>query len=136
MRTTQRATARGFSLLELMLVLVILGVLSAVVAVSVVGQAGKAKRRATITSMETIKGALTTYQLDYNAFPPTLLTLTQIKGGLDPSKPIKDGWDRDFYYTVPGTDPSQPYTFISMGDDGAAGTADDINVWTMHLNKQ
>lgn len=137
MRTNKNLRhAHGFSLLELMLVLVILAVLAGVVAYNVGAVAPKAKIRATITSMETIKNVLASYNLDYNSYPPSLVALQQqgTKSMLDPTKPIHDGWDRDFFYSaVPGD--TNPYQLFSLGEDGQPGTADDINVWTMHLKK-
>lgn len=122
----------GFSLLELMLVLAIIGVLTAVVAVNVVGAGGRAKVRATMASMTTVKSALNTYNLDNSAYPPTLPALQSggTKAYLDPSLKLADGWGRPFYYAVPGLN-SQPYDLISSGEDGQGGTEDDINVWTM-----
>lgn len=136
MRTNKKLRhSQGFSLLELMLVLVILAVLSAVVAYNVGGGAAKAKIQATRTSMETIKNALASYNLDYNSYPPALIALYQgARPILDPTKPLKDGWDRDYYYN-PQPVETYPYTLISMGEDGQVGTADDISVWTMHTQK-
>lgn len=127
--------AHGFSLLELMLVLVILAVLAGVVAYNVGGVAPKAKIRATITSMETIKNSLASYNLDYNSYPPALVSLQQgARPMLDPTKPIQDGWERDFFYSPMSSD-NNAYQLFSLGEDGQPGTADDINVWTMHLKK-
>ena len=134
-RRNQRCRAHGFSLLELMLVLVILAELTAVVAYNMAGGASKAKNRATITQMEFIKNALASYNLDYNTYPPVLIGLQQgAKPILDPGKPLKDGWDHEFYYD-PRPSENHPYSLISMGEDGQAGTLDDINVWTMFDKK-
>lgn len=127
--------ARGFSLLELMLVLAILAVLTAVVAFNMSGSAAKAKATATKTSMGTIKSALDSYQLDYNAYPPELRILQMgARPVLDPTKPLKDGWDRDYFYS-PQPYETNVFQLISLGEDGQASTPDDINVWTMHLKK-
>ena len=122
----------GFSLLELMLVLAIIGVLTAVVAVNVVGAGGRAKLRASMASMTTIKSALSSYNLDNSAYPTDLKTLQSggTKAYLDPSLKLADGWSRPFYYSVPGLN-NQPFDLISFGEDGQAGTEDDINIWTM-----
>lgn len=135
MPTTHLRHARGFSLLELMLVLAILAVLTAVVAFNMAGGASKAKVRSTITSMGIVKNALDSYNLEYNAYPVALTVLQQgLKPILDPSKPLKDGWDRDFYYN-PQPFEGHPFQLISIGEDGQASTADDIDVWTMHIKK-
>jgi general secretion pathway protein G len=120
--------ARGFSLLELTLVIAIIGVLLGVVAVSVGGMGNKAKVRATEASMSTIKSALDSYNLEYSAFPPDLRTLAVTKI-LDASKPLKDGWKRDFQYDPRGRSKEQPYILMSAGEDGVAGNEDDIDLW-------
>lgn len=129
-RTLRRVP--GFSLLELMLVLAIIGVLTAVVAVNVVGAGGRAKVRATMASLTTLKSALNAYNLDNSAYPPTLGVMQAggSKAYLDASIKLADGWGRPFYYAVPGLN-GQPYDLISSGEDGQGGTEDDVSVWTM-----
>lgn len=120
-----RTRPAGFSLLELMLVIAIMGVLMAVVAVNTLGAGEKAKRKATVASMRTIKNALSTYHLDYSTYPPALATLVSARV-LDAN--IKDGWKRDFIYIAPGAD-GREYELMSAGPDNQAGTPDDVNVW-------
>lgn len=126
---SRRAVARAFSLLELMLVLAIIGVLMAVAAVNILGAGDRAKVRATMATMETIKNQLAAYQLDNSAYPPDLQTLVKAKFLED--KKIADGWGRAFYYAIPGMN-EKPYDLISTGSDANGGTGDDINVWTMN----
>lgn len=124
------ALAPAFSLIELTLVIVILGVLMAVVAVNVLGQGEKAKVRATQTSMTTIQSQLDAYHLEYSTYPPDLQTLKTAKY-LTSNKPIEDGWKRQYYYALPGSN-NNPYDFMSAGPDGEFGNTDDINIWTMY----
>jgi general secretion pathway protein G len=128
-RRTRVRSGRGFSLIELTLVVVILGVLMAVVAVNVLGQGEKAKKRATEVSMNTIQSQLDAYHLEYSAYPPALVTLQQVDGFLGKNKSIKDGWKRDFLYRAPGSS-GMPYDLISMGGN-IDDPGDDINIWTM-----
>ncbi|MBL8999996.1 MAG: type II secretion system protein GspG [Phycisphaerae bacterium] len=127
-RTAARL-ARGFSLLELTLVLVIIGILIAAAAVNIVGAGSRAKARVTRASLATIKNALTTYNLEVGGYPPTLNTLITAKM-LD-DKALKDGWKNDFVYDPRGRSKEQPYILGSAGEDGSAGTEDDIDIWTM-----
>ncbi len=129
-RTARMRAPRGFSLLELTLVLAIMGILMAVVAYNVMGQGAKAKAKATKASMSVIDAALKQYNLEYSAFPPGLQTLIGAKI-LDPSKPLKDAWDVDIYYDPRGTDKDHPYILKSAGEDKQLGTDDDIDVWNM-----
>jgi len=126
-------SARGFSLLELMLVLAIIGVLMAVAAVNVLGTGTRAKIRATKASLATIQSALNSYSLEYSSFPPVLGMLTTVKPSfLDDSKKLKDSWEMDFYYDPQGTSKERPYRLGSYGDDKLPGTEDDIDIWTMN----
>ena len=133
-RTPNRARsvrrAAGFSLIELTLVIVILGVLMSVVAVNVLGQGTKAKIKATEASMNTIRVQLDAYHLEYSAFPPSLVTLQTVPGFLSDAMALKDGWDREFVYRVPGSNNRQ-YDLKSVGADPNDLT-DDIDVWTMN----
>lgn len=124
-----KASARGFSLLELTLVIVIIGVLMGIVAVNVLGQGERAKIRASEASLLVIKNALNTYNLDQSAFPPDLRTLVTAK--LLQDGKMKDGWNSDFYYDPKGRSKEQPFILGSPGPDKSPGTEDDINVWTM-----
>lgn len=125
-----RSRRRGFSLIELTLVLAIMGVLIAVASFNLLGQGEKAKTRATQTTMATIRTAIDQYNLDNSAFPPDLATLQSAKL-LDANKPLKDGWNRDLVYDPRGRSKEQPYILGSTGSDGMAGTEDDLSVWTV-----
>ncbi|MFG0259917.1 MAG: type II secretion system protein GspG [Phycisphaerales bacterium JB041] len=127
-RTGRRAA--GFSLIELTLVIVILGVLMSVVAVNVLGQGTKAKIRATEASMNTIRVQLDAYQLEYSAYPTNLVTLQTVPGFLSDAMALKDGWDREFVYRVPGSN-NRAYDLKSVGADPNDLT-DDIDIWTMN----
>ena len=128
-RSLRGTSRRGFSLLELMLVLVILGLLSTVAAVALLPQAEKAKIRTTKTSMNVIKQQITAYQLEKNRVPDALSILVPDfleEGGL------RDGWSRDFYYS-PTPNGARAFSLVSAGPDGQFETEDDIDVWTMDI---
>lgn len=129
MNTTTRlaASRSGFSLLELTLVIAIIGVLSAVAAFSFGGFAARAKVSATKASMNTIKTALMAYEGEASAFPPDLVTLKRTKY-IDESATMKDGWNEDFGYRVPGRN-GRKYDLVSKGEDKQLGTEDDISIW-------
>ncbi len=123
-------SARGFSLLELTLVIAIIGVLTAVVAFSMGGMGGRAKARQTEASLSTITTAIKAYHLEYSSYPPDLQTLVNAKF-LDRDKPLNDGWSKPFYYDPRGRSKEAPYVLMSAGEDGVSGNEDDIDVWTM-----
>lgn len=128
-RTSNHA-ARGFSLLELMLVVAIIGILMAVVAFNIGGQGARAKARATTASLQTIQTALDQYRLEYSSNPPGLATLIQVKMLKDMK--LKDAWDTDFLYDPGVLSPDRPYILGSAGPDKSAGNEDDIDAWTMN----
>lgn len=121
-------SARGFSLLELTLVLVILGVLMAVAAVNVLGQGDKAKITATKATLATIKNAVEQYYLETSAYPPDLQTLVRAKILVEGK--LNDGWNRALVYEVLATpDAPRPFVLFSRGPDGQAPSTDDIDSW-------
>lgn len=128
-RRLPRRMARGFSLLELTLVLAIIGILMAVAAVNILGQGTRAKISATKATINTVSSALKQYNLEYSAYPPDLKVLVTAK--LLENKPLKDGWQHELYYDPRGRNKDQPYILGSSGEDGVMGNEDDINVWTM-----
>ena len=125
-----RRVAPGFSLLEIMFALLIIGVLMGVAAMSLSGSSERAKIRATKMTLSTVKSALDTYQTEYNAFPPSLQTLATLRPPILEAGKLKDGWQQDLVYIVPGA-AERPYDLISKGGDTRGGTDDDINVWSM-----
>lgn len=125
----RRRFARGFSLLELTLVLAIIGILMSVAAFSIIGQGEKAKVRASQATIKTIKAALEQYNLENSTYPPDLRALVSSK--FLENKKIQDGWKHDLYYNAQGRSKEQPFILGSMGPDGQMGNEDDINVWTM-----
>ena len=125
-RSAARQHRRAFTLLEMMLVIVIMGILATVAVVAVGGSGKRAKEGATKASLRTIDTAIAQFQLEKNRYPTALSELV-------PSylqKATKDGWKREFNYSTPASN-GKPYDVSSNGDDGLAGTADDISVWTM-----
>jgi len=125
---TMARAARGFSLLELTLVLLIIGALMAVAAFNVMGQGTKARIKATKASMSVIKQGITSYWSEHSAYPPDLNALITAK--ILEQKKLKDGFEQPFWYASPGAN-NQPFDLRSSGEDKQFNTADDIDVWTM-----
>ncbi len=121
---------RGFTLLELVMVLVIIGVILAMVGPRVFSNLGRANSEIAKTSLATIGGQLELFKLDVGRFPTTqegLNALVAAPSGVtnwngpyikDP-KTLKDPWGRDFVYRSPGE--KGGYDMISLGADGKEG---------------
>ncbi|MFN0134055.1 MAG: type II secretion system protein GspG [Phycisphaerales bacterium] len=133
-RLMSRPSARGFSLLELMLVLVIIGVITAIAAVSITGGGARAKKSASYASMQVIKSAIDAYKLTNNVAPPTLAALQAgATPYLEATKQLQDGWKQDFIYS-PTSTKGMAFELFSKGDDLTFGTSDDLSVWDKNQN--
>lgn len=119
--------ARGFTLLEMMLVVVIIGLLVSVAVINLAGQSTKAREGTTAQSLKTIQTGVNLYFTNTGSYPPNLQVLIP---NIMP-KIAKDAWRQDFVYYPTPTDANRPYVLFSMGQDQLSNTADDINVWTV-----
>lgn len=132
-----RKRSRGFTLLEILVVLVILGLLSALVLPNVFGKVGGAKAKAARTHLATLQQNIDMFSLDVGRLPESLDELIQQPGEAEfwagpyvSSSLLKDPWGRDWIYRKPGE--KGPYDLITYGDDGTSGgegTAKDLSNW-------
>jgi general secretion pathway protein G len=133
-------TARGFTLVEMLLVLVILTTLGAIIYPSMSKHGLRARITATKEQMQILSTALSQFEMDNDHYPRGrngLLELVQrprdAKSWHGPyleKKVIpKDAWGHDFHYECPGKHSPESYDILSFGPDGAEGTADDIASW-------
>ena len=126
---------RGFSFIEVMVVIIILGLLSSVVGVYLFDSAEKAKADATKTQIRGLETALDLYRLHNSRYPSSEQGLEALlerpEVGIIPKnwngpylrgkKLPEDGWDSPFgYISVNGND----YEIISLGADGIDGGLD------------
>ncbi|EDP74453.1 general secretion pathway protein G [Hydrogenivirga sp. 128-5-R1-1] len=131
---------RGFTLIEVLVVLIILGLIAALVVPRITGRVDEAKIETTKIQLKAIKDALEQYKLDNGRYPTTEQGLKALveKPTTPPIPPRwkkymdkvpRDGWDREFIYLSPGV--KHPYELRSKGPDGEEGTEDDIDVWEL-----
>ena len=116
---------RGFSLMELMIVLIILGLLGSLVAPKLFSKVGSSKKKAAVAQMQMFEAAIATYRLDVGSVPANLEELrASSKRGWDgpylPKAIPMDPWGNPYAYRAPG-DNGQPFAIKSYGLDGQEG---------------
>jgi general secretion pathway protein G len=110
---------RGFSLIELMIVILVIGIIAAIAIPQLLDAQDRAKQRRSMADMHSIVSANGTYFIDMQSYAPNLAALnpTYLEVAI-----TNDGWGNPFVYNV-GAD---TYTLTSLGSDGAAGPAPPV----------
>ncbi|MFG6442149.1 type II secretion system major pseudopilin GspG [Roseateles sp. LKC17W] len=126
---TSRHRHRGFTLLELLVVMVIIGLLAGYVGPKFFGQIGKSEVKAARAQIDALQKSLDQYRLDAGRYPSTEQGLAALvaKPADEPkwqgpylAKVVpKDPWGHDYQYRAPGE--HGEYDLLSFGKDGRAG---------------
>ncbi|VVE20839.1 MULTISPECIES: type II secretion system major pseudopilin GspG [Pandoraea] len=135
-RNRIRASARamrGFTLLELLVVLLIIALLASYVGPKVLSYAGRAKVQTAQTQMKALGDALVKYRLDTGSYPSAdqgLEALVKAPAGVQTwhgpylAKDVpRDPWGNAYQYHVPGRD--SEVEIVSLGADGRVGGEGD-----------
>ncbi len=115
---------RGFTLVELLMVIAIIGVLSLMAIPSYSRLSNLAKNSRCKSEIRTVEKSIIAYNLDHGSFPPTgnlsLATTT-----------LKDPWGRDYqYYNIQTGGVGGPY----VEWDGSTTINHDFDIYTMGIN--
>ena len=136
---------RGFTFIEIMVVVAILAILAALVVPRIMGRTDDAKRTATKVQIRNIEGALQLYKLDNGVYPSTEQGLKALiekpsvgvipkkwkLGGYLPKLP-EDSWQNPYKYLSPS--PKGDYEITSLATDGEVGGEGinaDITNWNL-----
>lgn len=122
---------RGFTLVELMVVIIILGLLATVVAPNVIRHLGKAEETKAETDLKAIDSAINLYFITNRRMPKMVDLTTPDKKGesylkdFEEGQEPKDPWDNP--YVIREGDKPGKWEVISWGPDKSEGTEDDIS---------
>jgi general secretion pathway protein G len=136
-RSRRYVRTRGFTLLEIMVVVIIIGLLAAVIVPTVMNRVDDAKVTKTKEDIRSLETALTMYYMDISKYPtndqglgalvtqPTDPTIKNWKAGGYIDRISKDPWGNEYQFVFPGTH-GKAYDLCSLGADGQPG-GDGIN---------
>ena len=137
----RRTDQRGFTLVELLVVLVILGLIAAFAAPRVIKYLGRAKTDAASIQIERLSGVLDLYRLEVGGYPTSddgLQALmeqppdAEMWNGpyLKKANALIDPWGRPYIYQSPGEHGDFDLsTFGADGSDGGDGEDQDLTSW-------
>jgi general secretion pathway protein G len=142
----RKISTRGFTLIEVMVVLVILGILATLVVPRIMSRPDEARIIAAKQDINSIGQALKLYRLDNHAYPTTDQGLQALvtKPATPPAPPNwktggyldrlpKDPWGNEFKYLNPGVKNTNDVDVFSLGADGAPGgegNVADVGSWS------
>ena len=135
---TRRHCARGFTLMELLVVILIIGLLTGIVGPRLLGQISRSEVTTAKAQMDAFDKALQAYRLDVGHFPSTAQGLSALLVQpadeqrwhgpyLQQAIPL-DPWGSAYQYRSPGTG-TKDFDLVSLGHDRApGGTGDDADI--------
>ncbi len=136
---------KGFTLIEIMVVLIIIGLLAGIVVPKLMGRTEEAKRTKTTVEIKNLESAIDLYKLDSGSYPTTDQGLQALvekpaigeipkkwkEGGYIDKIP-KDAWGNNYVYISPGVHGEYDiYSYGADGEEGGEGKNTDIQSWNL-----
>lgn len=132
-KSIKNRNMKGFTLIEIIVVVVIIGLLAAVIAPNIFGQVEKARLNRALSDLRALESSLNLYRLDNFNYPTTEQGIQALvtkpsgspeaknwkKGGYIPRLPL-DPWGSEYQYANPGTS-GNDFDLFTFGADGKAG---------------
>ncbi|MDZ7619759.1 MAG: type II secretion system major pseudopilin GspG [Patescibacteria group bacterium] len=141
-KTRRRPAHRGFTLIEVLLVLTILVIIGSIAVVAIVPMQRNAYIRAAEAQVKAFKTPLQAYRIDIGTYPNSSQGLEALRNPpSDLTSPTKwrgpyletpvpaDPWSNPYRYEYPGKFQEDWPDIWSYGPDGIDGTDDDIGNW-------
>lgn len=139
LRGASRVASRGFTLLELLVVILIIGLLTGIVGPRFLAQINRSEATTAKAQIDAIDKSLQAYRIDMGRFPDAnegLAALVKgdagdarwhgpyLKGDLP-----NDPWGMPYQYRIPGQQPGRDYDLFSFGRDRVeGGSGDDADI--------
>jgi len=145
-RSVRRVVARGFTLIEIMIVVTIMGILAALIVPNLMGHVNEARVKTAKADIATLMQQLKLYKLDNYRYPTTEQGLDALvhkpssgpapkgwrPGGYLDKLP-KDPWGQPYQYMSPGTHGTDVDVFSYGADGQPGGDGDDADVGSWDL---
>jgi general secretion pathway protein G len=132
-----RFPSRGFTLMEMLVVLAIIGIIVGLVGPRILGTVDREAPKIALTQTKLLRGAIENFRLDVGRYPTAqeglnalLVKPTDPNIGARWRGPYTDGeipldpWKNPYQYSVPGAN-GQPFALYSFGSDGKRGGEGD-----------
>jgi general secretion pathway protein G len=135
---TTRAMRRGFTMIEIIVVVIIIAVLAALIGPRFFGEVGKAKSAVAQQKLKVIEQAVEKFYYEHNRFPANLNELVERPSDVPEtewspmlkSKDLVDPWGQQFNYQFPGQhDKFDLYSLGADGQEGGSGEEADAHNW-------